>query len=213
MLYKIHETYTPDELRDVELLMQMREHPREKVSGGRILEEPKGMRERSAGAYLDGIVPQGSIACIAGFLINMVRRDIQIVSPCYTSERWKYGYRVHDRVEFRDEHDFPDVMRGLIDRNMPARPPQDAKARFRDDLVYKPTEEGFDLISPNQVHHFTGRSVHGALGRLVARGDLTYSQLDDELAADSGVNLLLAGMALNHLFNEGFLDELYSEPN
>jgi radical SAM family RiPP maturation amino acid epimerase len=212
MLYKIHDLYTPDELRDIELLMQMKEHPREKVSGGRILAEHQGMREREAGSYLDGVVQQGSIACVSGFLINMVRRDIQLVSPCYTSEKWKYGYRVYDRAEFRDARDFPDALRSLIDRNMPPRPPTDAKARFRDDLLYRPTEEGFDLISPNQVHHFTGKDVHGALGGLIAGGNLTYDQLDDELAAARGVNLLLAGMAVNHLFDGGFMDELYSEP-
>jgi hypothetical protein len=140
----------------------------------------------------------------------MVRRDIRVVSPCYTSERWKYGYRVYDSAEFRDERDFPDVMRGLIGRSMPLRPPQGAPARFRDDLVYKPTEDGFDLISPNQIHHFTGRETHGPLGALIARGDLTYARLDDELAA-GGVNLLLAGMAVNHLFDGGFMDELYNE--
>jgi radical SAM family RiPP maturation amino acid epimerase len=211
MMYKIHDTYAPDELRDVELLMQMREHSREKVSGGRILAEHKGMREREAGAYLDGVVPQGSIACVSGFLINMVRRDIRIVSPCYTSEKWKYGYRVFDQATFKDATDFPDVVRDLMARNMPTAPPRDAHARFRDDLVYKPTEDGFDLISPNQVHHFTGRNLHGALGGLVARGDLTYGELDDELAATGGINPLLAGMAVNHLFDGGFMDELYSE--
>jgi radical SAM family RiPP maturation amino acid epimerase len=212
MMYKIHDLYTPDELRDVELLMQMREHSREKVSGGRILAEHKGMRERKAGSYLDGIVPQGSIACVSGFLINMVRRDIRLVSPCYTSEKWKYGYRVFDSAEFKDANDFPDVVRALIGRNMPSRPPQGAKARFRDDLVYKPTEDGFDLISPNQVHHFTGRDAHDALGTLIAGGNLTYSQLDDELSDIPGVNPLLAGMAINHLFDGGFMDELYFEP-
>jgi radical SAM family RiPP maturation amino acid epimerase len=212
MMYKIHELYTPDELRDVELLMQMREHPREKVSGGRILAEHKGMREREAGTYLDGIVPQGSVACVSGFLINMVRRDIQVVSPCYTSARWKYGYRVYDSAEFKDAGDFPDVVRGLIDRSMPTHPPLDAKARFRDDLVYKPTEDGFDLVSPNQVHHFTGKDALGALGGLIAKGNLTYSQLDDELANAPRANPLLMGMAINRLFDEGFMDELYFEP-
>ncbi|MDR3265487.1 MAG: hypothetical protein LBT15_05710, partial [Synergistaceae bacterium] len=200
----------PDELRDVELLMQMREHPREKVSGGRILAEHQGMREREAGAYLDSIVPQGSIACVSGFLINMIRRDIQLVSPCYTSERWKYGYRVYDRAEFRDARDFPDAVRSLIDRNMPLSPPAGAKARFRDDLLYRSTEEGFDLTSPNQVHHFTGKDVHGALGALIAGGNLTYDRLGDELAAARGVNPLLAGMAINHLFDGGFMDEMYT---
>jgi radical SAM family RiPP maturation amino acid epimerase len=210
MMYKIHDTYTPDELRDVEMLMQMREHKREKVTGGRILAEHKGMREREAGAYTEEIVPQGSIACVSGFLINMLRRDIQLVSPCYTTERWKYGYRVYDRAEFKDARDFPEVMRGLIERNMPPRPPVGATARFRDDLLYKPTEDGFDLVSPNQVHHFTGKDVLGGLGELVAQGNLTYAQLDDKLAG--GANPLLAGMALNSLFEGGFLDELYSKP-
>jgi radical SAM family RiPP maturation amino acid epimerase len=209
MMYKIHDLYTPGELRDVELLMQMREHKREKVTGGRILAEHEGMREREAGAYTEGVVPQGSIACVSGFLINMLRRDIQVVSPCYTTERWKYGYRVYDRAEFKDARDFPDVMRGLIERNMPPRPPAEAKARFRDDLLYKPAEDGFDLVSPNQVHHFTGKDVLGRLGELVARGNLTYAQLDDKLA--DGANPLLAGMALNRLFEGGFLDELYAE--
>ncbi|MDR1966349.1 MAG: radical SAM family RiPP maturation amino acid epimerase [Synergistaceae bacterium] len=212
MMYKIHDLYTPDELRDVELLMQMREHKRGKVSGGRILAEHKGMREREAGAYLDGVVPQGTIACVSGFLVNMARRDIRVVSPCYTSEKWKYGYRVFDQAEFKDARDFPDVVRGLIARNMPTAPPRNAKARFRDDLVYKPTEDGFDLISPNQVHHFTGRNLHSALGGLVARGDLTYDGLDDELASTDGVNPLLAGMAVKSLFDGGFMDELYTDP-
>ncbi|MDR3353956.1 MAG: radical SAM family RiPP maturation amino acid epimerase [Synergistaceae bacterium] len=209
MMNKIHDLYAPDELRDVELLMQMRENERRKVSGGRILSEHQGMKEREPGAYLDDIVPQGSIACVSGFLINTVRRDIQIVSPCYTCERWPYGYRVYDKAEFKDASDFPDVVRALIDRNMPAHPPRDAAARFRDDLLYKPTDDGFDLISPNQIHHFTGGAVHTALGNLIAQGDLTYDQLDDKLS--EGGNPLLAGMAVNHLFDGGFMDELYSE--
>jgi hypothetical protein len=207
MLHKIHDLYTPDELRDVELLMQMREHERQKVSGGRILAEHEGMKEREPGAYLDGIVPQGSIACVSGFLINMVRRDIQVVSPCYTCERWPYGYRVYDRAEFKDADDFPSVMRELIRRDMPPHPPAEAKARFRDDLLYKPAEEGFDLISPNQVHHFTGKDVYGALGEFIAQGNLTYGQLDDKLA--DGANPLLVGMAANRLFEGGLMDELY----
>jgi radical SAM family RiPP maturation amino acid epimerase len=211
MMYKIHETYTPDELRDVELLMQMRENERPKISSGRILEEREGMRGREAGAYLDGIVPQGSISCVSGFLINMVRRDIQIVSPCYSSEKWEKGYRVYDRAEFKDAGDFPDVMRAMIGRNMPLCPPQEAYARFRDDLVYKPAEDGFDLVSPNQVHHFTGRDTYSALGGLIARGDLTYDQIDDALAETGGVNPLLAGMAVNYLFDGGFMDELYND--
>jgi hypothetical protein len=212
MLFRIHDLYTPDELRDVELLMQMKDCPREKVPGGRILEEHQGMRNRKTGAYLDEIVPQGSIACVSGFLINMVRRDIQVVSPCYTCERWPYGYRVYDRAEFKDADDFPNVVRTLIERNMPLYPPAEAKARFRDDLLYKPADAGFDLISPNQIDHFTDEKAQGPVGALIARGNLSYSQLNEELSLVYRVNPLLAGIAINQLFEGGFLDELYAEP-
>jgi hypothetical protein len=42
MLFKIHELYSPEELRDVELLMQLKQGPRRKVTAGRILKEQDG---------------------------------------------------------------------------------------------------------------------------------------------------------------------------
>ncbi len=209
MLFRIHDLYTPQELRDVDLLMQMKDHSREKVSGGRIVKEHQGMRERTKENYLEGIVPQGSIACVSGFLINLVNRTVQIVSPCYTTKQWKYGYRIHDSATFTDAEDFAEVVGSLIERNMPLSPMPDAKARFRDDLKYQPTDDGFDLISPNQIHHFQGKETVGPIGSLLAQGDKTYNQLYDELATQHGINPLLAGMSVKKLFDAGLLDELY----
>lgn len=209
MLFKIHELYTPEELRDVELLMQMREHPRKKVAGGRILEEQEGLRGREAGQYLDGIVPQGSIACVTGFLINMVKRTIQLVSPCYTSQKWPYGYRIFDERSFNTVEEFDTAIRELIDCNMPDAPFPEMIARFRDDLVYHSTEEGFDLVSPNQVHHVRGQEFYTPLGTLLSGNDLTYNQLYDVMMERYHINPMIVVAGVKKLFDAGFLDEVY----
>ena len=210
MLFKIHDLYSPEELRDVELLLQMRGHERPKVSGGRILEEHQGLREREAGHYLDGIVPQGSIACVTGFLINMVHRTIQLTSPCYTSQTWPYGYRVFDERTFTDADDFRRAIEELIERNMPEVPFSDKPARFRDDLVYHPTDEGFDLTSPNQVHHVRGEQTYKPLGRLIAEKSRTYRELYDEMLGSYGINPMIGVAVVKKLFDAGFLDEVWS---
>ncbi len=212
MMYKIHESYSPQELRDVELLMQMRENPRKKVTGGRILEEDAGMRDRADGNYLEEVVPQGSIACVSGFLINLVNRTIQVISPCYTSKRWAYGYRIFDETTFSDASDFRRAIQYLMDRNMPASPLPNDRARFRDDLVYHATAEGFDLVSPNQIHHFTGKEVYAPLGKLIAEGTHSFSDLYDLMLEQHGVNPMLAVAVTQTLFDGGYLDELRFAP-
>jgi len=208
MLRTIHDLYSPEELRDVELLMQMKDQPRKKVTGGRILEEQAGLRGREEGHYLDDVVPQGSIACVSGFLINMVHRTIRLVSPCYTGERWPYGYRVFDESTFTDAGDFPDAVSRLIERNMPHTPSPDAPARFRDDFVYRPTEEGFDLVSPNQLHRFRSKEVYQPLGRLMAADGITYGGLYKAMVAEHGLDAMVGVALVKKLFDGGFLDEV-----
>jgi radical SAM family RiPP maturation amino acid epimerase len=208
MLFKIHDLYSPEELRDVELLMQMKYYRRQKVTGGRILKEETGLRNREHGHYLDGIVPQGSIACVSGFLINLVNRTIQVVSPCYTSQKWSYGYRVFDEAHFEDVDAFRRVMAQLIERNMPDAPFSTRLVRFRDDLVYRQTDAGFDLVSPNQVHHFCEQEIYGPLGRLIAEGKLTYNDLFDAIVDQYRINPMLSVVVVKRLFDGGFLDEV-----
>ncbi len=208
MLFKIHELYSPEELRDVELLMQIK-NVRPKVTAGRILKEQKGLRDRKDGHYLDDIVPQGSIACVSGFLVNMVKGRVQLVSPCYTCEKWPYSYRVFDEAYFTDPESFRRAINTLIEKNMPETPFGDMKMQFRDDFVYRPLETGFDLVSPNQVHHFHHKALHGPVGKLIAEGIHTYSQLYDITTDQCGLNPMMVAALVKKLFDGGFLNEVY----
>lgn len=209
MLHKIHDLYPPEELLNIPLLMQMEPQSWPKVSGGRILVEHQGLRGRDPDKYLTDIVPQGSIACVSGFLVNMVNRTIKLVSPCYSSKKWPYGYRIFDEFTFQDENDFRHAIKQIIERNMPYSPSLHTQMRFRDDLVFRAADEGFDLVSPNQIHHFKGTDVYGPIGGMIAQGNMTCNDLYDTAIEKHNINLIMAMSVVKNLFDNGFLDELH----
>ena len=210
ILFKVHESYTPDELRDVGLLMQMREHPRPKVSGGRILKEESGLRNTQGKKYIDNTVPQGSIACVSGFLVNLVKQTIQLVSPCYTSSKWPYGYRIFDKAIFElNANDFEKSLEKLISRNMPETFPSGQIVKLRDDLVFKSTQEGFDLISPNQVHHCNSKEIYKPLGKFLENGTYTLQELCEGLLKEYKFPFEFSTALIEQFFQKGLLDEIY----
>lgn len=208
MLHKIHDQHSPEELRDVSMLMQMKDCQQEKVSGGRIFNENNDMRKRDNTNYMQDIIPQGSIACVTGFYVNLLQKTIKLISPCYTSSQWPKGYRIYDEAQFESAADFQDVLQDMMERNMPLEPPADMPFQLRDDLVFEPLDNGFDLISPNQIHHFQGKRVFQALRDLLASSTVSFQEANDLLVNTYGQSLFEVHAALRHMFDAGFLDEM-----
>lgn len=207
MLRKVHDNHTPQQLMHVNMIMQMKDSERQKVSGGRIFEQKQDMRERADTNYLQDVVPQGTIACVSGFYVNLVTRVIKLVSPCYTSQRWPLGYRVFDEASFETAEDFHRIVLEMIERNMPEAPPDNRPLKLRDDLVCKTYEDGFDLVSPNQIHHFRKKSVFRPLGGLLTGLPVTFADALNTLVSSGEHSFFEAQAALNNLFYNGFLDE------
>ena len=96
----------------------------------------------------------------------------------------------------------------MIERNMPKAAFSNMPMRFRDDLAYRQTDEGFDLISPNQVHHFRGE-IYGTFGSLIVGGELKYNELFDIISDSRQINPMFVVSVVKNLFDGGFLDEVY----
>ena len=207
MLRKIHDNHTPQQLMHVNMIMQMKDSEREKVSGGRIFEQKQDMRERDSADCLQDIVPQGTIACVSGFYINLVTRVIKLVSPCYTSERWPLGYRVFDEASFETAEDFHRTILQMIDRNMPEAPPENMPLKLRDDLVLRLCEDGFDLVSPNQIHHFRNKKIFRPLGDILSGSPIPFGKVLNTLVESGEHSFFEVQAALGNLFHNGFLDE------
>lgn len=207
VLRKIHDTYTPEELRDVELLMQMRTSMRPKARSGRILEcGPDKLGGVAPKPYKGIEYVQGSISCLSGFLVNMVDRTIKLVSPCLATNRWPKGYRVFAEDTFSDPETYRAAIEGMIQEQMPENVTVHRRLAFRDDLSHEPRPDGFSLISSNQRHHITGQPFLTPLGSLIAQGDSTFGSICDPLVKQ-GVPPLSVSLTVKDLFDKGLLDE------
>jgi radical SAM family RiPP maturation amino acid epimerase len=215
IMYKLHKRFTPEEARDMVLLMQQKdgEEFRTKVPGGRdkmlarlpLYQDLRELEVDKKPEELD--VPQGSIACVSGFLINLLHRSIKLISPCYTTLQYRYGYRVFEEATFTDAADFDRVIKDMVERRMLIEPTDDMPMKFRDDLKFKPRPDGFTLVSFNQVHHCSSQPIQKPLGELIALGTLTYDQVCERLT-DLGFDPMQIGAAIKSLFDQGYLDEV-----
>ena len=212
MMDKVHDAFAPLELLEIELFVQAKDHFRPKVTGGRIMEEHSGLREQEdiSDKNSIGLIPRGSIACVSGFDINLATRTVMLFSPCYVSGKWPLGFRVFAEEKYDDPEHFPVVVNQLIEKCMPLSPPQERLMKFRDDIVFRPTEQGFDLATPNQLHHFKGKSKCGPLGQLIADGTHTCAEAAEILKSRHKVNPFIIRAVTQQLFDEGFLDEVYA---
>lgn len=75
---------------------------------------------------------------------------------------------------------------------MPKTPPADMPLKLRDDLVCRTSETGFDLVSPNQIHHFQNKNIFQALGDLLMKPAVGYRDALGILMDEYGQNPLEA---------------------
>ena len=217
MMRRLHATFSPMELRDTQMLMQQKdsEAHRAKVPGGRErmlrqLVDADDLRDVDFENLPEGFEPpQGSIACISGTLVNMVHRTVKLISPCYTTMQYRYGYRVFDETTFDDGPEgFEAALERIVGRSMVARPYPEMPMRWRDDLKAVPQPDGFTLLSPTTRRDFRKGELHVRTAELIGRGDLTYEQIFDALSDNPRIGPIVALSMLDSLFRKGLLCEL-----
>ena len=217
MMRRLHATFSPLELRDTQMLMQQKdaEKQRGKVPGGREkmlrrLVDADDLRDVDFENLPEGFEPpQGSIACISGTLVNMVNRTVKLISPCYTTMQYRYGYRVFDEATFdHGPEGFEVALRRIVGRSMVVRPYPEMPMRWRDDLKAVPQPDGFTLLSPTTQRNFRRGELLLRTGELIGRGDLTYEQVFDTLSDNLQIGPVVALSMLDTLFRKGFLCEV-----
>ncbi len=149
----------------------------------------------------------GTIACVSGFLLNMVERRVRLITPCPASDRWPDGYWVLDDARFGDADDLERLIDRMMDRAMPVSLGPGEAARFRPDLTFRPIEAGFELVGVGATSRLEGAPIVQEMGRAVAAGDHTVGEILGELAARDGRAPDSARRLLDQIFEGGFLDE------
>ena len=119
--HRIMAEYTPEELADVELLLNNAESGTTYSDSGRArgLDLPSGKRRL---CY--------SISCVAGFRVNMARRCVAFMEPELPDEACPTGVRIHEEQHFADVGEYRRILRDFSARFARDTLPEDAPLRL-----------------------------------------------------------------------------------
>jgi radical SAM family RiPP maturation amino acid epimerase len=204
VLSQVHLAFTPEELLRVELIPQNRE------AGGRYRKAHAGRARRFASTRAAEMVPEetgSTIACISGFLFNMVERSVRLVTPCSANERWPLGYWTLEEGYFASGEDLRDLLLGMIRRHMQPALRVDSLVRLRPDVRWE--LDGEDILLRSRWLKITLRQQQRPreIGELITAGDRTAGEIALHLERAHGVDMPETFFFLNNLFKKGLLDE------
>jgi hypothetical protein len=203
MLEKIHQGFRPEEMLRVECVPQNRESSDKyrKANAGRAR-----TYQDSRGLEMMPEETSSTIACVSGFLFNMVDQKVQLVTPCNANSRWPLGYWVVEEAFFRSAEELRSALDYIIDRHMPVSLGPDDQVRLRPGTDV--SAEGSDLILKSRWLKFSFHNQRGTelLADLLRRG-LTAGDLALEREARDGTSLAETFLLLEDLFKRGFVDE------
>lgn len=207
-LYKIHKAFSPEELLNVRMVLH-NEGTLNKVISGRTLDKQGQLSEETQAESLpdESVVtlPQYSIECTCGYLVNMVEQSIKLISPCNASEQWPRGYKIHKAGTFRNASDFRNFINSSIEECMPEHLAKDDFIAFREGLQYEPCVDGFSLTSRYRKHDMLGNQHFSRLGELLLEGNHTTGEVTDMLIKN-GMPMLSAISWLDELYQGGLLE-------
>lgn len=207
ILERVHAEFTPDELMGVELVLQNKEALMIKAPAGKARERALAMKARGEDPKLSLLQGDHStIACVSGFLVNMVRGTVRMVTPTRPSERWPDGYKVLGTRFFDSVATYRRAIESLLDSAM-VELRADLPARVRPDLAIEDSERGFALVSRSARHECRpAPELVAPLREILARGDQTYGSLLERLV-EGGADPFVTGGVLEDLFLNGVLAE------
>ncbi|MEW6357012.1 MAG: radical SAM family RiPP maturation amino acid epimerase [Planctomycetota bacterium] len=201
MLDRLHKEFSAEELRHVLLLVYSKTSDRGiAVSGRATAQRSRPLRKDYK------FSTEATIACASGFLINMVERTVELITPCVVSRRWPLGYRVYDRATFDNAKLLKDRVEGMIQEHMPVGFPAGRALKFRPDLKFRELEDGFEVYTQYMTRRFHNHPYLRDLGKLILKGTKTPAEVASILEfymapAD------LVQQAIDLVFENGVLDE------
>jgi len=206
----LHESFSAEELAFVEIIPQTAGSLIEKVRVGKaraseIEQSPKKIQLAQSD---DG----RTIACVSGFILNLVKKEVRLVSPCSASDRWPSGYYVYDVGHFDDAADLECVLKRMIDNCMHQFPASDRLVKFRPDLKFASTDNGFRVGNKYSEQLFEGGRWVSAFGEAIQEGVYTAETIGEWVTANLGLPSTITENWLLDLFQAGVLDEQPQHP-
>lgn len=150
----------------------------------------------------------GTIACVSGFLLNMVKKSVKLISPCCASDKWPLGYIVFDERTFTDAADLEAHIEDMMDKHMALDIQPDDRIRLADGLTYERVDAGFHVASPVTALSFLRPDMPdyvGSIGDQISTGERTAGQIAMSAFFQHGVPEVNTLGTLGMLYQRGLL--------
>lgn len=222
-LKAVHKAFTPRELFHVQLLMQHKQGgiSAVKSNSGRARTNLQSLATRSKDskkmesttAKLGLSDDHTTIACVSGFLINLCQKKIQLISPRPVSKEFPLGYKVHATQFFENINSFNKKINLLVEAYMTPNLEKDKVIRFREDLEYCETAEGFTLRNMKTIYKVRLGKQAKILGRLIYQNQsLSYKEILKKAVAKQA-NIFVITNLVSDLFSQSlFSDNVKAVP-
>lgn len=199
-LDRIHSAFTPTELANVNLVLQM------KGALGNV-KSRAGAARQHGDRVKENLTEDYAPSTVTGFIVRMPGKIVQLISPCRPCDRWPSGHRVHAQGRFSTTEEFASLIEQMIAENMPERLDIENRLSFRPDLQFKESHIGFELSTHVKTFTFHHPSYPAKeLGLLLKDGCRSAREIIACMSAhEARPSETLSH--LNRIFHEGFLDD------
>jgi radical SAM family RiPP maturation amino acid epimerase len=203
LLDRIHAAFTPEELLRVEIVPQNREASElyRKSAAGRAL---KFATKRANELVEDG--ESSTIACVSGFLLNMVERSVKLITPCNVNERWPLGYWVVGEGTFASAEELGVLVNRLIDTHCRTHLRVYDQVRLRPDVTISVEDDTIVATTLGGRATCERQPDAETVAAYLSAGTHTVEEIAVAREA-AGVPLAATMTLLDNLFELGFFDE------
>ena len=201
--------FTPEELLYTELVTQNMEATSMQSNSGRARKSERIKRKAEFNGYEKSQweeVP-GTIACVSGYLINMVQKTVRLITPVPCDDRWPNGYWVFEEGRFTDAESFRELIMGMVDRHMPISLRAMRPVRFRRDVRYTRTEEGGLIRSYGSTTRVPTGGGYEPICEALIKGGYTAGQIALKVEQSEGIPAYAVMKIMNDFFSLGLIDE------
>lgn len=204
VLDRVHKTFTPEELLGVELVLQNVGAKLETKSGaGRALvrDSDKVFFSDSKKRKFDTVQSDSTIACVSGFLLNIVKKNIKLISPTVANSTWKDGFIIFDEANYNHPDELPHIINKMVEKQLYGQIKQDLEFSLHENIKIK---KGC-ISSPNvQIE----APFSEKLTDIISRGGITPLNVVCNLS-NQGEDPREVIKFLNFLWNNGFIKQNY----
>lgn len=198
---RLCEEFTPEELLFVELVHQYPGSIYHLAHSGRA-------RQRAPQSWTDP--GPNTIACVSGWLVNLVEGSLRLITPCAANEDWPEGTMTLARHTFHSPDQLPELLQAVAQSCMPLSVEELPRVTLSKGLRLEPSSQGFTLLGDGLHLDFSLASqpeVLRKMGELVVEGRHPAEQIAMLLRFSFGTSEAVTLANLENLFRHGALEE------